>query len=149
MPGRRRRNQRTIPGAFTKSAVSTNCISSKTPPEAEPLNVHAGSSGGLGHSPTNQEIVGWETIGGSSVQGGQYLRRSQAEAHITPDPYGYVFFETRYDALNDYRNSTSHHPLTLMSALIARYPFAVAARLPLLFRSNPRPAVSQSVQVHA
>ena len=38
--------------------------------------------------------------------------------------------------------------LSLVAALIARYPFAVAARSPLLFRSNPQPAVSQSVQVH-
>jgi hypothetical protein len=38
--------------------------------------------------------------------------------------------------------------LAFVAALIARYPFAVAARLPSLFRSNPQPAVSQSVQVH-
>src|ERR1035437_4777342 len=39
--------------------------------------------------------------------------------------------------------------LSLVAALIARYPFAVvAAHFPLLFRSNPQPAVSQSVQVH-
>jgi hypothetical protein len=34
------------------------------------------------------------------------------------------------------------------AALIAGYPFAVAARSPSSFRSNPQPAVSQSVQVH-
>jgi hypothetical protein len=39
--------------------------------------------------------------------------------------------------------------LSLVAALIARHPFAVVARSPLLlFRSNPQPAVSQSVQVH-
>jgi hypothetical protein len=35
-----------------------------------------------------------------------------------------------------------------VAALIARYPFAVAARSPSLFRSKSQPAVSQSVQVH-
>jgi hypothetical protein len=39
--------------------------------------------------------------------------------------------------------------LSLVAALIARYPFAVAAaRSSSSFRSNPQPAVSQSVQVH-
>ena len=39
--------------------------------------------------------------------------------------------------------------LSLVAALIARYPFVVAAaRSPSSFRSNPQPAVSQSVQVH-
>jgi hypothetical protein len=33
-------------------------------------------------------------------------------------------------------------------ALIARYPFVVAARSPLLFRLYPQPDVSQSVRVH-
>lgn len=37
--------------------------------------------------------------------------------------------------------------LSLVPALIASYPFAAAARSPLLFRSNPQPGVSQSVQV--
>ena len=32
--------------------------------------VHAGSSGGLDHSPTTQEIVGWETIGGFQFKAG-------------------------------------------------------------------------------
>jgi hypothetical protein len=36
----------------------------------------------------------------------------------------------------------------LVAALIARYPFVAAARSPSSFRSNPQPAVSQSVQVH-
>jgi hypothetical protein len=39
---------------------------------------------------------------------------------------------------------------SFVAGLIARCPFAVvAARSPLLFRLYPRPAVSQSVQVHA
>ncbi len=39
--------------------------------------------------------------------------------------------------------------LFLAAALIARYPFAVAAaRSPLSLRSNPQPGVSQPVQVH-
>src|ERR1700739_3601262 len=32
--------------------------------------VHAGSTGGLDHSPTNQEIVEWETIGGFQFKAG-------------------------------------------------------------------------------
>jgi phospholipase C len=32
--------------------------------------VHAASSGGLDHSPTNQEIVGWETLGGFQFKAG-------------------------------------------------------------------------------
>jgi hypothetical protein len=40
--------------------------------------------------------------------------------------------------------------LSLMAALIARHPFAfAAAHSLLLFRSNPQPAVSQPVPVHA
>ncbi len=35
--------------------------------------------------------------------------------------------------------------LSLMVALIARYPFVAAARSPLLFRSNPQSVVSQSI----
>ena len=38
--------------------------------------------------------------------------------------------------------------LSLVAALIARHPFAAAFRSLSLFRSNPQPAVSQSVQVH-
>jgi hypothetical protein len=39
--------------------------------------------------------------------------------------------------------------LSLVAALIARYPFVAAALSPSSFRSNPQPAVSQSVRVHA
>jgi hypothetical protein len=37
--------------------------------------------------------------------------------------------------------------LSLVAAIIARYPFAAAARSLSVFRSNPQLAVSQSVQV--
>jgi hypothetical protein len=38
--------------------------------------------------------------------------------------------------------------VSLVAFLIARFPFAVAARSPSSFRSTPQPAVSQSAQVH-
>jgi phospholipase C len=109
--------------------------------------VHAGSSGGLDHSPTNQEIVAWETIGGFQFKAGSIfdaLKKkgvsyrlyagddfpmvaalkgiSLFDLHHYNDfagdlgqgtfPYGYVFIEPSYDVLNEYRNSTSQHPLT-------------------------------------
>jgi phospholipase C len=109
--------------------------------------VHAGSSGGLDHSPTNQEIVGWETAGGFQFSAGSIFDalKKQGVSHrlyagddfpmvaalkgislfdihhygeFTGDlsqstfPYGYVFIEPSYDVLNEYRNSTSQHPLT-------------------------------------
>lgn len=109
--------------------------------------VHAASSGGLDHSPTNQEIVGWETIGGFPFKAGSIfdaLKRkgvshriyagddfpmvaalkgiSLFDIHHYSDfagdlakaayPYSYVFIEPSYDVVNEYRNSTSQHPLT-------------------------------------
>jgi phospholipase C len=109
--------------------------------------VHAGASGGLDHSPTNQEIVAWETIGGFQFKAGTIfdaLRKkgvshrlyagddfpmvaalkgislfdihhySEFAADLSQSafPYSYVFLEPSYDVLNEYRNSTSQHPLT-------------------------------------
>ncbi len=109
--------------------------------------VHAASSGGLDHSPTNQEIVGWEIIGGFQFEAGSIfdaLKKkgvfyrlyagdefpmvaalkgiSLFDIHQYSEfpgdlrqgtfPYGYIFIEPSYDVLNDYRNSTSQHPLT-------------------------------------
>jgi phospholipase C len=109
--------------------------------------VHAASSGGLDHSPTNQEIIEWETIGGFQFRSGTVfdaLKRTGVSYRLyagddfpmvaalkgislfdihhyrdlagdlaeTVFPYGYVFIEPSYDVLNDYRNSTSQHPLT-------------------------------------
>ena len=109
--------------------------------------VHAGSSGGLDHSPTNQEIVEWETIGGFQFKAGTIfdsLKKKRVshriyagddfpmvaalkgislfDIHHYSDlagdlsqgtfPYGYIFIEPNYDVLNEYRNSTSQHPLT-------------------------------------
>jgi phospholipase C len=109
--------------------------------------VHAGSSGGLDHSPTTQEIVLWETISGFQFKSGTIfdaLKRkgvsyrlyagddfpmlaalkgiSLFDIHHYSEfsgdlsqarfPYGYVFIEPSYDVLNEYRNSTSQHPLT-------------------------------------
>jgi phospholipase C len=109
--------------------------------------IHAASSGGLDHSPSNQEIVGWETLGGFQFKAGSIfdaLKRkgvsyrlyagddfpmvaafkgiSLLDIHHYSDfagdlgktsfPYNYVFIEPSYDVLNDYRNSTSQHPLT-------------------------------------
>ena len=109
--------------------------------------VHAGSSGGLDHSPTNQEIVEWETIGGFQFKAGTIfdsLKKKRVSHRIYAGddfpmvaalkgislfdihhyselagdlsqgtfPYGYIFIEPNYDVLNEYRNSTSQHPLT-------------------------------------
>jgi len=109
--------------------------------------VHAGSSGGLDHSPTSQEIVEWETIGGFQFKAGTIfdaLKKkgvshrlyagddfpmvaalkgvSLFDIHHYSEfagdlsqgtfPYGYVFIEPSYHVLDDYRNSTSQHPLT-------------------------------------
>jgi phospholipase C len=108
---------------------------------------HAASSGGLDHSPTIEEIVDWETIGGFQFRGGDifdelkkngiswrlyagddfpmvaalkgislldirhYSNFSNDLAQPTY-PYGYLFIEPSYDVLDDYKNSTSQHPLT-------------------------------------
>jgi phospholipase C len=109
--------------------------------------VHAGSSGGLDHSPTNQEIVEWETIGGFQFKAGTILDALEKKgvphrlyagddfpmvaalkgvslfdihhySELAGDlgqatfPYGYVFLEPSYHVLDEYRNSTSQHPLT-------------------------------------
>jgi len=109
--------------------------------------VHAGSSGGLDHSPTNQEIVGWETVGGFQFKAGSIFdalkqkgvshrlyagddfpmvaalkgislldihHYSELGADLSQGafPYAYIFIEPSYDVLNEYRNSTSQHPLT-------------------------------------
>ena len=109
--------------------------------------VHAASSGGLDHSPTTDEIVEWETIGGFQFKAGSIFdalgkkgmsRRLYAGddfpmvaalkgiglfdirhyGNFAADlgqptyPYGYVFLEPSYDVLNEYKNSTSQHPLT-------------------------------------
>jgi phospholipase C len=109
--------------------------------------VHAGSSGGLDHSPTNQEMVGWETVGGFQFKAGSIfdaLKKkgvshrlyagddfpmvaaikgiSLFDIHHYSEfagdlsqgafPYGYVFIEPSYHVLDEYRNSTSQHPLT-------------------------------------
>src|ERR1700684_2371462 len=109
--------------------------------------VHAGSSGGLDHSPTNQEIVEWETIGGFQFKAGTIfdaLKKKRVshrvyagddfpmvaalkgislfDIHLYSEfagdlsrgtfPYGYVFIEPSYHVLDEYRNSTSQHPLT-------------------------------------
>lgn len=109
--------------------------------------VHAGSSGGLDHSPSNQEIVEWETIGGFQFKAGSIfdaLKRKEVSHRLYAGddfpmvaalkgislfdihhysefasdlakatfPYSYVFIEPSYDVLNEYRNSSSQHPLT-------------------------------------
>jgi phospholipase C len=112
--------------------------------------VHAASSGGLDHSPTTEEIVEWETIGGFQFKAGSIFdalkkkgvsRRLYAGddfpmvaalkgislfdirhySNFASDlgqptyPYSYVFIEPSYDVLNEYKNSTSQHPLTDIS----------------------------------
>ncbi len=109
--------------------------------------VHAGSSGGLDHSPTSQEIVEWETIGGFQFKAGTIFdalkkkgvshrlyagddfpmvaalkgvslfdihHYSELAGDLSQDalPYGYVFIEPSYHVLDEYRDSTSQHPLT-------------------------------------
>jgi len=109
--------------------------------------VHAASSGGLDHSPTSQEIVQWETIGGFQFTAGSIfdaLKKKPVSHRLyagddfpmvaalkgislfdihhysefagdlrqSTFPYGYVFIEPSYAVLNEYRNSTSQHPLT-------------------------------------
>lgn len=109
--------------------------------------VHAASSRGLDHSPTSQEIVEWETIGGFQFKAGSIFDalKSKGIAHriyagddfpmvaalkgislfdirhysdFVSDlaqssyPYVYVFIEPSYNVLNEYRDSTSQHPLT-------------------------------------
>jgi phospholipase C len=109
--------------------------------------VHAASSGGLDHSPTTEEIVEWETIGGFQFKAGSIFdalkkkgvsRRLYAGddfpmvaalkgislfdirhySNFASDlgqptyPYSYVFIEPSYDVTNEYKNSTSQHPLT-------------------------------------
>jgi phospholipase C len=109
--------------------------------------VHAASSGGLDHSPSTEEIVAWETIGGFQFKAGSIfdalkkkgvpfrlyagddfpmvaalkgisLFDARHYSNLASDlgqpsyPYSYVFIEPSYDVLNDYKNSTSQHPLT-------------------------------------
>jgi phospholipase C len=109
--------------------------------------VHAASSGGLDHSPTSEEILAWETIGGFQFKSGSMfdaLKKKKVsyrlyagddfpmvaalkgislfDIHHYSDfagdlsqgafPYGYIFIEPSYYVLNEYRNSTSQHPLT-------------------------------------
>lgn len=109
--------------------------------------VHAASSGGLDHSPTNEEIVAWETIGGFQFKAGTIFDAvkkkglnyrlyagddfpmvaalkgiSLFDIHHYSDfagdlskgayQYSYTFIEPSYDVLNEYKNSTSQHPLT-------------------------------------
>lgn len=109
--------------------------------------VHAASSGGLDHSPSSQEILEWETIGGFQFKAGSIFDAlkhkgvsyrlyggddfpmvaalkgiSLFDIHHYSDlagdlakssfPYSYIFIEPSYDVLNEYRNSTSQHPLT-------------------------------------
>jgi len=109
--------------------------------------VHAATSGGLDHSPTRQEIVGWETIGGFQFKAGSMFdalkQRGVSHRLYAGDDfpmvaalkgislfdihhysefagdlsrgtfrYGYVFIEPSYHVLDEYRNSTSQHPLT-------------------------------------
>ena len=111
------------------------------------LFVHAASSGGLDHSPTTEEIVEWETVGGFQFKAGSIFdalkkkgvsRRLYAGddfpmvaalkgislfdirhySNFASDlgqptyPYSYVFIEPSYDVTNEYKNSTSQHPLT-------------------------------------
>jgi len=109
--------------------------------------VHAGSSCGLDHSLTSQEILEWETIGGFQFKAGTIFdalkkKRVSHRLYAGDDfpmvaalkgislfdihhysefagdlsqrafPYGYVFIEPSYHVLDEYRNSTSQHPLT-------------------------------------
>jgi phospholipase C len=107
--------------------------------------VHAASSGGLDHSPTNAEIALWETWAGFSFPNGDIFDRLNAKGlkrclyagddfpmvaalkgiqlsdireydKFAADlqgafPYNYVFIEPSYALLNDYKGSTSQHPL--------------------------------------
>jgi phospholipase C len=109
--------------------------------------VHAASSGGLDHSPTTEEIVEWETIGGLQFKAGSIfdaLKKKEVSRRLYAGddfpmvaalkgislsdirhydnfvsdlsqpayPYSCVFIEPSYDVLNEYKNSTSQHPLT-------------------------------------
>lgn len=109
--------------------------------------VHAASSGGLDHSPSTDEIVEWETIGGFQLTSGsifdalkkkslswrlyagddfpmvaalkgislsdiRHYSNFAADLAQPTFPYCYIFIEPSYDVLNEYRNSTSQHPLT-------------------------------------
>ena len=99
------------------------------------------------HSPTTEEIVEWETIGGFEFKAGSIfdaLKKKGVSRRLYAGddfpmvaalkgisfsdirdygsfagdlaqatyPYSYVFIEPSYDVLNDYKNSTSQHPLT-------------------------------------
>jgi phospholipase C len=110
------------------------------------LFVHAGTSGGLDHSPTNAEIVLWETLDGYQLANGTIFDRLKAKGlsrrlyagddfpmvsclkgielgdirdykNFEQDlndpqyPYSYVFIEPSYCVQQDYRCSTSEHPL--------------------------------------
>jgi phospholipase C len=107
--------------------------------------MHAASSNGLDHSPTNAEIALWEATSGFSFRNGTLFDRLEAAGikrrlyagddfpmvaalkgialddirqyrHFAADlqqpfPYSYVFIEPSYNVLNDYKGSTSEHPL--------------------------------------
>lgn len=110
------------------------------------LFLHAGSSGGLDHSPTTAEVVLWETLAGFSFPNGtifDLMNRQNVrwrlyagdafpmtaalkgiqltlvrpfgefEQDVARADYGvaYTFIEPSYNVLNDYRGSTSQHPL--------------------------------------
>jgi phospholipase C len=107
--------------------------------------VHAASSGGLEHSPTNAEIVLWETADGFVFKNGTIFDRLSAKgftrrlyagdnfpmmaslkgihlndirhySNFAQDlqesfDYKYIFIEPAYCLENDYKGSTSQHPL--------------------------------------
>jgi phospholipase C len=107
--------------------------------------LHAASSAGLDHSPTNAEIAWWETCAGFSFPKGDIFDRISAKGlkrclyagdnfpmvaalkgiqlddvreyeKFAADlqgafPYSYVFVEPSYVLLEDYKGSTSQHPL--------------------------------------
>ncbi|HEV2273355.1 MAG TPA: alkaline phosphatase family protein [Acidobacteriaceae bacterium] len=110
------------------------------------LFVHAASSGGLDHSPTNAEIALWEVLNGFSLRNGTIFDRLAAQGftrrlyagdsfpmisalkgiqlgdvrdyqHFAQDlaanvfPYDYIFIEPSYCLEDDFRGSTSEHPL--------------------------------------
>jgi phospholipase C len=107
--------------------------------------VHAASSGGLDHSPSNAEIILWETTEGFVFKNGTIFDRIAAKGlkrrlyagddfpmvaalksiHLNdirhysdfakdllqPFDYSYVFIEPSYMLMDDYKGSTSQHPL--------------------------------------
>jgi phospholipase C len=110
------------------------------------LFAHGASSGGLDHTPTKAEILGWDTVDGFAFQNGSIFDRLNTSRitrrlyagddfpmtaslkgirlddfrpykYFEDDlagasyPYSYVFIEPSYQVLNDYKCSTSQHPL--------------------------------------